>query len=303
MEENYKLAKWLNEELTEAELAEFKASTDFVIYENIKNYSSQLKVHEFDENKIFSQIMATKNEEKPVIKLSKNWFFRIAAILVISLGLTYIFTATNTQKQFALNGQKTTFLLPDQSVVVLNSGSKIDYKTWNWDSNRKLNLDGEAYFKVAKGKKFEVQTSLGTVSVLGTQFNVKVRENRFDVVCFEGRVKVNYRNKEVIITQNQNVSFANGTQLDIPGQNLTKPSWMANEITFTKNNLTEIINEINRVFNVEIKAENTNSTQLFTGTIPINLNSALKIISATYHLKTIKTSDNSYILKELNAEK
>ena len=30
------------------------------------------------------------------------------------------------------------------------------YKKWNWENNRKLNLNGEAYFKVTKGKTFEV---------------------------------------------------------------------------------------------------------------------------------------------------
>ena len=42
MEKNYILTKWLNDELTEAELAEFKTDPDFYNYEKIKNYSAQL---------------------------------------------------------------------------------------------------------------------------------------------------------------------------------------------------------------------------------------------------------------------
>ena len=119
------------------------------------------------------------------------------------------------QTQTANFGEKTTFSLPDNSEVVLNSGSEINYKKWNWDNNRRLELKGEAYFRVSKGRRFEVQTSLGKVSVLGTQFNVKARKNRFDVVCYEGRVKVNYANTQIILTHGQSVTFENGKQINM----------------------------------------------------------------------------------------
>ena len=46
-----------------------------------------------------------------------------------------------------------------------------------WKNERSVNLDGEGFFKVAKGSKFDVETSAGTVSVVGTQFNVKNRKD------------------------------------------------------------------------------------------------------------------------------
>lgn len=301
MEEDYKLAKWLNGELTKEELTEFENSSDFAIYDKIKKYSTELKNPAFDQDKTLDKILQTKKQQEKSIPLYTNWYARIAAILVIFFGVGYFLMIPTTQKEIALKGQKNSFDLPDNSNVVLNADSEITFKKNNWEENRKLTLQGEAYFKVSKGKTFEVITNLGTVTVLGTQFNVKTRENRFDVVCYEGRVSVNYKNKEVIITKNQTVSFENGKQLDIPNTLNSLPSWLGNEIDFNKNQLNSIIKELERQYNVTIITNSNNNTQLFTGTIPTNnLQSALEIISSTYHLQTKKISTNQYILYTVN---
>ena len=298
MEKNYNLSKWLNDELTDAELAEFKTDPDFEKYEKIKNYAAQLKVGDFDEAKMLENILTAKKGTPKVIPLFKNWMFRVAAVLVLALGITFAMQNFSTQTQFALNGKRTSFLLPDNSEVVLNAGSEIEYKKWNWNNNRKLELKGEAYFKVAKGKKFEVKTSLGNVAVLGTQFDVKARKNRFDVTCFEGRVKVNYKEKEIILTQGQSVSFENGNQINTTVTSL-KPDWLENKIAFSKENLPNIIDEIQRQYNVTISSKSVQSKELFTGKIPTdNLEIALQIISTTYNLEIKKVGNDKIIFEE-----
>ena len=193
--------------------------------------------------------------------------------------------------------KKITFSLPDNSEVVLNSGSEIKFKKWNWNNNRTLKLDGEAFFKVAKGKKFEVETNLGKVAVLGTQFNVKARENRFDITCFEGRVKVNYKDKEIILTHGQSVSFENGSQINTKATN-QNPEWLENQIAFNKEHLRAILDEIQRQYNVSIEVKTTYPDELFTGKIPTNnLDIALKIIATTYHLESTKTESNKIIFE------
>lgn len=297
MEKNYILTKWLNDELTEAELAEFKTDPDFYNYEKIKNYSAQLKVADFDEAKVLENILAHKKTTPKVIPLYKNWMFRVAAILVLALGITFTLRNFSEETQFASNGARTTFSLPDNSQVVLNSGSEIEYKKWNWDNHRNLELNGEAYFRVAKGKKFEVKTNLGKVTVLGTQFNVKARKNRFDITCFEGRVKVNYKDKEIILTPGKSVAFENGKQLNLL-VDTQKPEWLENKIAFNKENLSNILDEIQRQYNVTIEVQAGYSNELFTGKIPLdNLDVALQIIATTYHLEPNKISPNKIIFE------
>ena len=297
MEKNYILAKWLNNEMTKEELAEFKANPDFEKYEKIKDYSAQLKVADFDETKLLDTVISHKKTASKVIPLYKNWIFRVAAVLVLALGITFITRNISTETQYAINGKRTTFSLPDNSEVVLNAGSEINYKKWNWDNHRNLKLNGEAYFKVAKGKKFEVETNLGKVAVLGTQFDVKARKNRFDITCFEGRVKVNYSDKEIILTHGQSVTFENGKQINTAVDS-SKPEWLENKITFNKENLRNILDEIQRQYNVTIDVKTKSSNELFTGKIPTNnLDIALKIIGTTYHLEPNKIAANKIIFE------
>ncbi|MCD0467228.1 FecR family protein [Flavobacterium sp. ENC] len=298
MKENRLLAKWLSNDLTEEELAEFKASPDFERYEKIKRYTEHLEVGELDENAMLSNILSQKKATPKVVPLYKKWAFRAAAIFVLALGITLVMQFVLPQTQTAGLGEKTTFSLPDHSEVVLNSGSEIHYKKWNWDHHRHLELQGEAYFRVAKGRRFEVQTNLGKVTVLGTQFNVKARKNRFDVVCYEGRVKVNYANTQILLTHGQSVSFENGKQVN---RNIvaSQPEWMNHQICFYKENIKSLLEEVERQYNIKIELHTKDTTALFTGKLPANdLTVALQIISTTYYLEARKGADAKIIFDE-----
>lgn len=296
MEENYILSKWLEEEITEKEKATLMADSDFDIYDKIKKYSSQLEISDFEEQKILSTILTSKKkQESKVIPLFSNWRYKITAILILTFGILFLYQNFDDQKQIAANGNKTSFALPDNSEVVLNSGSEIEYRKNNW--NRNVKLDGEAYFHVAKGKRFEVTTNLGKVAVLGTQFNVKARQNRLDVTCYEGRVQVNYKNSQLLLTSGQSVTFENGNQSNTNVSN-SKPDWLENKITFNKESLEHIIAEIARKYTIQIELNSKNSNQLFTGKIPSdNLEVALHIIASTYQLKIIKLTSKSFIFE------
>jgi transmembrane sensor len=298
MKKDRLLAKWLSNELTKEELAEFETSPDFEKYQKIKNYTAHLEVDDLDKNAMLSNILSQKKEVTKVVPLHKKWMFRAAAIFVLTLGITFVMKFFVPETQTANFGEKTTFSLPDNSEVVLNSGSEIHYKKWNWDNNRHLELKGEAYFRVAKGRRFEVQTSLGKVSVLGTQFNVKARKNRFDVVCYEGRVKVNYANTQILLTHGQSVSFENGKQVK---RNVIamQPEWMDNQICFYKENIKSLLDEVERQYNIKIKLNTKDTTALFTGKLPAkDLAVALQIIRTTYHLESRKDSNNTIIFDE-----
>ncbi|RUT72168.1 DUF4974 domain-containing protein [Flavobacterium cupreum] len=298
MKENRLLAKWLSNDLNEEELAEFKASPDFEKYEKIKRYTEHLEVGELDENAMLSNILSQKKATPKVVPLYKKWAFRAAAIFVLALGITMVMQFVLPQTQKAGLGEKMTFSLPDHSEVVLNSGSEIHYKKWNWEHHRHLELQGEAYFRVAKGRRFEVQTNLGKVTVLGTQFNVKARKNRFDVVCYEGRVKVNYANTQILLTHGQSVSFENGKQVNrnVAAQ---QPEWMNHQICFYKENIKSLLEEVERQYNIKIELHTKDTTALFTGKLPANdLTVALQIISTTYHLEARKGADTKIIFDE-----
>ncbi|WP_289661100.1 FecR family protein [Flavobacterium panacagri] len=298
MKKNRLLAKWLNDDLSPDELAAFEASPDFEKYKKIKEYTAHLETDDWDENVMLNNILSQKKSAPKVVPLYRQWMFRAAAIFVLVLGITFAMKVFVPQTETAEFGQKTTFSLPDNSEVVLNSGSEINYKKWNWNNNRHLELKGEAYFRVAKGRKFEVETRLGKVTVLGTQFNVKTRKNRFDVVCYEGRVKVNYANTQILLTHGQSVRFENGKQIKTTVNSL-KPEWMDNQICFYKENIRSLLDEVERQYNIKIELNTKDTISLFTGKLPAkDLNTALQIISTTYHLEAKKVSNNKIIFDE-----
>ncbi|UWX55627.1 FecR family protein [Maribacter litopenaei] len=137
----------------------------------------------------------------------------------------------------------------DNSEILLNAESTLSYNEKNWDSNRAIKLEGEAYFKVAKGKKFTVTTSQGTISVLGTQFNVENRNGFFEVTCYEGLVSVIFNNEEFKLPAGNSAIAVNGqlkrSQVEINGQ----PSWVNKESSFKSLPLKYVLAELQRQYN------------------------------------------------------
>lgn len=304
MKDDVTLARWLNDEMDDRELKEFMASPEYAEYERIRKFSAQLTAPEADMDALYESISRNKNrqqtQETKVRKLNP-WLPRIAAVLVVMLGATYFLYTTKTTTQVAGLGQRSEFLLPDNSEVVLNSESEAEYRTWNWDGNRKLELDGEAYFKVAKGEKFDVVTDMGTVTVVGTQFNVKARGDRFNVTCFEGKVKVSTDGEAVLLTSGKSVAFVNGKIIQVPAEENTQPGWITYETSFANEQPQAVIDEMERQYNVEIelKASLPNGGKAFTGTIPMNdMDTALEIIETIYNLKAEKAGKKIILTSE-----
>jgi len=297
MEKQHDLARWLEGKMTESELAAFEKTADFVQYEKIKKYSGQLQTSEFDTDLMFEKIIR-RPKAKPVVSMKMNWFLRIAAILIICLGLFFSYEKFSETSVLTPNGKTIAFKLPDDSEVFVNSGSEIKYKKGNWNEQRSLKLNGEAFFKVAKGKTFDVETPLGKVTVVGTQFNIKARDQRFEVTCFEGKVRVQNTSETVLISKGERITFESGNKINSAVVHTKKPQWLQHELAFNAEKLSAVIAELERNYDINIKTENVNLDEKFTGTVPSdNLETALQIVGSVYHFKYTK-SKNQIIFKQ-----
>src|SRR5690606_11407060 len=85
-------------------------------------------------------------------------------------------------------------MLPDDSKVWLNAASSLKFPSAFSGDVRTVELNGEAYFKVAKNKQkpFIVKSKWGEIEVLGTGFNVMAYddENAMKTTLLEGAVKI-----------------------------------------------------------------------------------------------------------------
>jgi|SRR6218665_1890614 len=291
MKEQHDLAKWLEGKMTESELAAFEKTAEFAEYDKIKKYSRQLQTPDFNSDLMFEKIIRHP-KAKPVVQMKTNWFLRIAAVLVIGLGVFLAYDTFSQTSVITENGKTKTFLLPDNSEVVLNSGSEITYQKFGWNNDRKLQLKGEAFFKVTKGKTFDVITNLGKITVVGTQFNVKARNQRFEVSCFEGKVRVRNTTQTVLLTKGQRLTFEGNKKINSIPVKSQMPQWLQDELEFNTEKLADVITELERTYDISIKTEKIDLDEKFTGTIPSdNLELALQIVSSVYHLNHTKNKN------------
>ncbi|RXQ89008.1 DUF4974 domain-containing protein [Ancylomarina salipaludis] len=269
------LARWLNGELSVEEVKAFEQSEDYNYYKKIAETSALLEAPFFDKKKAFQAVLQNRMAVK-----SKSafpyWSYWLAASIAIIMGGVFLFPSETTYKSQL--GEQIAFNLPDGSSVKLNSMSDLSFNKKNWDRKRELNLNGEAYFKVIHGSKFTVHTQQGDVSVLGTEFDVHSRDKYFEVQCFKGRVKVDFKDDETILKAGDAVRFIEETK-ELWTFSQQVPSWTKGESTFENLPLKEVILAIERQYAVRFKVKGVDLNQRFTGSFTHdNLELALKSV-------------------------
>ena len=290
------IKKWLDNDLNDAEFEAFKKLEEYESLEKLSKNLKHFKATDFDSDKELGSVLQKIRTQKT----SKyNWvkpLLRVAAVVAVCFGV-YFYTTTLDTSINTLASQKTSIELPDASSVQLNAHSKLAFNKKSWDKKRDVELDGEAYFKVAKGSTFNVITQSGTVTVLGTQFNVKHRNNYFEVICFEGSVGVKYQDKSETLKPGFSFLIIDGNIYAKDKDTRTEPSWIHNESYFNSLPYKEVLKEFERQYNVTIEAKNLDSTQLFTGTFKHeNLELALKSITLPLNLKYQLKNDATIVL-------
>jgi len=221
------------------------------------------------------------------VSLSKNnnvkkiiyWISTAAAIILISVG-TWFFQHHNLiTNVIAEKGTHKEYQLPDGSMVSINAESKMSYEKLQFTQNRYLSLEGEAFFKVQKGKAFTVHTSFANVRVLGTSFDVLARENAFKVSCVTGKVLVYSKDQSILIHPGESIILANNKLSKYQDQNIEKVSnWRQGRFYFENISLNLVFKELERQFNVNLILPESDN-KFFTGEFSNNnLADALDII-------------------------
>ncbi|KOH42928.1 FecR family protein [Sunxiuqinia dokdonensis] len=130
-----------------------------------------------------------------------NWY-RYAAIALLVIGLSgsvfvynsYFNTALQLTEIHTEPGQMSTVTMPDGSKIWINADTRLTYNNHYGIQNRAIQVQGEAYFDVAKNHKNPFIVDLGSlkVKVTGTQFGVSNYDdlNEVNVVLEEGSVEI-----------------------------------------------------------------------------------------------------------------
>ncbi|CAM1340083.1 FecR family protein [Tenacibaculum aestuarii] len=305
MKINYKdetfLARWIANELSPKELEEFQQSDVYHQFKAIDDASQLLKAPDYNQKEALTQIqnkLQSKEANKKVVKLIPNWMYGAAASIALLISFFYFNYSTNDIS--TSYGEYSTITLPDNSTVHLSPNSTVSYKKYKWDGNRELSLKGKAFFEVEKGKSFTVNTTEGNVTVLGTKFTVNTSENYFEVLCYEGKVKVTSKsNDEAILTlgkayRNYNEKAEKWTF------NSDSPSWLKGESSFTNVPLYQVIKALENQFNLKFDSSKIDTEKRFTGTYTHeDVNIALQTVFAPMKI-SYKLAKNSTVILTYN---
>ena len=296
MDREILIKKWLNNELNDRESEAFNNLEDSKllkeIVEEVQRFSGteNTKVESFD--LLDKKLISSKKSSIGWMKLVSS----IAAIFVVGIG---VFTFLNRDQINSYNteiAQIQSITLPDNSIVKLNELSSLDYDASNWDENRYLNLSGEAFFDVEKGKRFDVNTDYGKVSVLGTEFNVHSRDSLFSVSCYEGLVQVTYNGNTVKLPAGTEfkLSSKHGGKTDIV---ISEPYWLKQMSVFENTSFVAVIEELQKQYHIDVQYP-PNLNISFTGAFEHNnLENALKSVCQPLNLTYEIQNNNKVIIR------
>jgi transmembrane sensor len=221
----------------------------------------------------------TRLSERTVSVFDKiiKWTLRIAGIiilpLVILMGIHW-YEETSLKKEAWVEikssiGTRSQFSLPDGTTGWLNNNSSIRYYG-NFLTDRKIFLNGEAFFDVFKDKKrpFLVNTSEISVKVLGTRFNISSYENEknVEIVLEEGKLIFNSKdmNKSYIMHPNDLVVY-DKTLRDFSTE-VVEPqkysSWTTGKLVFRNDPLEVIAKRLGKWYNIDVEVD-ASSTEDF----------------------------------------
>ncbi|MDD3319843.1 MAG: FecR family protein [Paludibacter sp.] len=267
--------------------------------------------------KILEQINDT-----PTINISRTWmsgFKKIAAIitLIISVSVAsfYIYKdltspADNTfcYQTFSPVGSQTKIILPDGTVVWLNSGSSLKYNRSFGKENREVALSGEGYFEVSKDKKkqFIVHTGMLDVNDIGTVFNVKAYKDEKEIIVnlIEGAVNISLpdtkKSVPLLMKPNEKSVFNKLTKrIELFETDASRSAlWTTGRLCFVDATIEQISKDLERKYNVKIKIANEKiKKELFSGSLNLNLSlkEVLSYIDVDKKFKINQVGDTIFV--------
>lgn len=252
------------------------------------------KVHHLIREKEF------KKKETLVHQIS-NVYMKVAAILllplIIATGLYFIHPDGPSRQHtdnisssviHAPMGSRVSFDLPDGTKGWLNGGSSLSYSI-PFSKNRKVALEGEAWFDVVHNEQhpFEISAGESKIKVLGTSFNVSAykEESYVEVVLLSGKVEFSDQAQanKVILKPSERL-ILHDNQVNVNAVDPMKyKGWTDGKLIFRGDDMIEVARRIERWYDVKVELADRSLDQFsFRATFKDDsLEDVLKLLSMT----------------------
>ncbi|MHB1278722.1 MAG: FecR family protein [Bacteroidia bacterium] len=197
----------------------------------------------------------------------------LAASLILIAMISFFLIRENEVETYAvlsetktLTGQQKEVVLPDGSKVRLNAASNLRFPATFAPDQREVYLEGEAYFEVVSDKKrpLIIHGTEANIKVLGTAFNVHaypgtgmevaVRTGKINMVSHSGS------GTDVLMVPagRKGVSYKSAGVWQVEPASEMDFDWLDGKMQFNESPLSEVMEELERSFGVEIEMADAN---------------------------------------------
>lgn len=315
------ITKYFNKEITTGEKAELfslmqtdkELHKEFVSMQNLSALSASLPAED-DEMKAVSKLLqfkqAHKNEKKKFVHLTRHLVGYVAAICLAVLST---WTIMNYQRENVIEeelafeefstppGQRAQVKLHDGTVVWLNARSRLRYPNRFSGAERKVELDGEAFFEVFRNEEapFVVSTEKLDIKVLGTKFNVFAYKgkNEFTTALIEGSVKLYQSDNESVamyMSPNDYAELKDGRLVKSKISSTDFLLWKEGIYAFDDIPFGEIIKKLELYYDITIEIRNKKlNNYKFSGKFRQRdgIESVLKTLQKIYNFSYVKDEE------------
>ncbi|MGS2741017.1 FecR family protein [Sinomicrobium sp. M5D2P17] len=295
------LSRFLEGKATKQEIDDIEKFEDFMLN---KNREKMINIR--DKHVIVNEIYTgIKNRISPV---RFSWT-GIAASIVFLIGMGYgIFYLVGIPERVVVYNETSEpkeVILQDGSVITLNRNSRIVYTDEFGKADRKVELTGEAFFKVAKDplKPFLIKTGELNTRVVGTRFNIKENNRSVSVTVSEGKVKVYHAKDTVNLTAGrQGVYKLKSGELEEKEVNASLYTlWQKDKIELNGVTIEDLCIVLHALYDMEMVFEDRESKKVLIA-ITLNKNEKPEDIISRVNLinevKLTKTQNNMIMVEK-----
>ncbi len=248
---------------------------------------SDKQLSDYDEENLYLKIQKKISGRKRNLIPAVYTVLKYAAVIIIMISLTTIFylnrqgqnnnSETTYTSVVTETGQRSKVILPDSSIVWLNSGTALSYPNNFSGQNRKVLLNGQAFFQVyhKENSPFSVQANGLIVTVRGTKFDVDAYpdNDKVAVVLESGKVELTHQGSRAFsytmrpgekAIYNITNSLMNISYVDA----LVYSSWKDGKLIFRNEPIDNVFEKLKKWYNIDIEvADPEIYNSVFSGTI------------------------------------
>jgi len=238
------------------------------------------------------------------LKPKADWLKAVAAVILIS-GVAWLYMTSRSPKNLRSATDQVVKIdtLSDGSVVTLNKNSVLEYPSKFADKQRLVTLNkGEAFFEVMpdRDKPFLIKSGNISIRVVGTSFNVKIRNGAVEVIVESGKVQVTKGDQKIFLEPREKLVVFEHTDVLQKGMNqdFLYNYYRTKEFVAEDTPLWRVVEVLNEAYNSRILIKNPNIRDLPLNTTFKNesLEDILQVISRTFKI-SVEKKQNQIILK------